>query len=96
MLVIIALMPTPGTPMANSLPAQPYDVARICALARSLFPETELALGCMRPRGIIRNQMEQLAIQAGVTRLVQPTKATIQYLESKNYTINTENACCVI
>lgn len=96
LIVIIALMPTEGTPMAASCPPQPFDVARICAMARLLFPTTEIALGCMRPRGAIRRQMEQLAIQAGITRLVQPTKATLQYLENNGYTINWQSACCVM
>ncbi|MHA2405398.1 MAG: hypothetical protein ACXADB_02960 [Candidatus Hermodarchaeia archaeon] len=95
LLVIIALMPTKGTPMVDSPPAQPFDVARICALARLLFPQTEIALGCMRPRGGIRHQMEKLAIEAGITRLVQPTNATLQYLEKNEYTVNTQKACCV-
>lgn len=96
LLVIIALMPTKGTAMADSPPPQPYDVARVIAIARLLFPQTEIALGCMRPRGSIRRQMEQLAIQAGITRLVQPTKATLEYLEKNRYSINRRNACCVI
>ncbi len=96
LLVFIALMPTKGTPMAASQSPPPHDVARVCAIARLLFPETEIALGCMRPRGGIRRQMEQLAIHAGITRLVQPTKATLQYLEKNDYTINTRNACCVL
>ncbi len=94
-LVIIALMPTKGTPMAASPAAKPYDIARICAIARLLFPETEIALGCMRPRGAIRRQVEQLAIQAGITRLVQPTKATLQYLQKNGYSTETRSACCV-
>jgi len=95
-LVIIALMPTKGTPMSNCQPPHPYDIARVCAIARLFFPKTEITLGCMRPRGSIRRQTEQLAIQAGVTRLVQPTRATLQYLEKNGYTIKRQNACCVI
>jgi hypothetical protein len=96
LLVIIALMPTKDTSMGNSQPPKPYDIARICAIARLLFPQTELALGCMRPRGSIRRQTEQLAIKAGITRLVQPTQATLRFLERKGYTIIKRNACCVI
>lgn len=96
LIVIIALMPTQGTPMAGSSPANPIDVARVCALARLLFPKSEIALGCMRPRGAARQQMEQLAIKAGVTRLVLPTKATIRYLEQNQYTLTTKNTCCVV
>lgn len=95
-LVIIALMPTQGTQMANSPPTNALDVARVCALSRLLFPECEIALGCMRPRGVVRRELEQLAIHAGVTRLVLPTKTTIQYLQHNGYTIQTKNACCVM
>lgn len=95
LLVIIALMPTKGTPMAASPATKPRDIARVCAIARLLFPTTEIALGCMRPRGAIRRKIEQLAIRAGVTRLVQPTKATVQYLQKHGYSTKTQSACCV-
>jgi uncharacterized radical SAM superfamily protein len=95
LLVIIALMPTKGTPMAADSPAKPHDIARICAITRLLFPTTEIALGCMRPRGAIRREIEQLAIQAGITRLVQPTKATLQYLQKNGFSTETRTACCV-
>ena len=95
-LVIIALMPTQGTSMATSPAANPLDVAKVCALTRLLFPRSEIALGCMRPRGSIRRETEQLAIRAGITRLVQPSKMTIQYLRKNDYKIQTKNACCVM
>ncbi len=96
LLVIIALMPTQGTPMAKTRPTSPSDVARICAIARLLFPKCEIALGCMRPRGVVRRKMEILAVKAGVNRLVLPTKTTMKYLEKNDYLISTQKACCVI
>ena len=95
-LVLIAFMPTKGTAMADDPPAQPEDVARICALARLLFPQTHLALGCMRPGGTLRQKTEELAIRAGVTRLVQPTRASRKYLQENGFTIRTKNTCCVV
>lgn len=95
-LVIIAFMPVQGTPMAEEQPAQPEDVAKVCALARLLFPKTEIALGCMRPGGALRKKTEELVIRAGATRLVQPTKASLQYLQENDYDIRTTQACCVI
>jgi uncharacterized radical SAM superfamily protein len=95
-LVIIALMPTQYTPMETCPPPSPLDVARVCAISRLFFPESEIALGCMRPRGVIRQEYEQLAIQAGITRLVLPTKATIHYLQKNRYSIQAQNTCCVV
>lgn len=95
-IVIIAFMPTQGTSMSDVPPPTSYDVARVCALARMIFPSCEIALGCMRPRGILRQEMERLAVEAGITRLVLPTKATVEYLQENQYTYNIEAACCVI
>ena len=95
-LVLIAFMPTKGTAMAKDLPAQPEDVARMCALARLLFPQSHIALGCMRPRGLLRQKTEELVIRAGVTRLVQPTKASRQLLQENGFSIRTETTCCVV
>jgi len=95
-LVIIALMPTEGTAMATVQPPANHDIARVCALARLLFPETEIALGCMRPRGAQRREMERLAVEAGVTRIALPTQSTIGYLKEKRYTSTMLEACCVV
>jgi uncharacterized radical SAM superfamily protein len=95
-LVIIALMPapTPSTPRFAS-PAG-SDIARVCALARIMFPQCEIALGCMRPRGSTRREMERLAITAGITRLVMPTQATVSYLREQRYKVTAHNSCCVV
>jgi hypothetical protein len=95
-LVLIAFMPTKGTAMANDPPARPEDVARICALTRLLFPQCHIALGCMRPGGALRRKTEELVIQAGATRLVQPTNTSRQYLQENGFSIRTETACCVV
>ncbi|MFX1562513.1 MAG: radical SAM protein [Promethearchaeota archaeon] len=94
-LVIIALMPTKGTKMADLAPPTNIDIARICALARLIFPETEIALGCMRPHGSIRREMERMAIEAGITRLAVPAQSTQKYLEKKGYKIEVKQSCCV-
>ena len=95
-LVLIAFMPTKGTAMVDDPPAKPEDVAKICALARLLFPQTHIALGCMRPGGSLRQKTEELVIRAGATRLVQPTRASRKFLQDNGFTIRTKRACCVV
>jgi len=94
-IVIIALMPTQGTSWEDILPPNNHDIARICALARLMFPKTEIALGCMRPRGSSRREMERMAIEAGITRLAVPTKSTQKFLEEKEYKMTVKETCCV-
>ena len=50
-IVIIAFMPIYGTAMAKTMPPKPIDIAKVALIARLLFPETPLVLGCMRPKG---------------------------------------------
>lgn len=95
-IVIIALVPSQKTAMERTLPPSNYDIARICAIARVMFPKTEIALGCMRPRGKVRREMEQLAIKAGVTRIAVPTQTTLKYLKDKSYKITVNHTCCVV
>jgi uncharacterized radical SAM superfamily protein len=95
-LVIIALMSRPTASAPHLASPAGYDIARVCALARIMFPECEIALGCMRPRGSARREMERLAIAAGITRLVLPTQATIDYLQEQHYSVTAHQSCCVM
>ena len=95
-LVIIALMSGPNASTPHLTSPAGHDIARVCALARIMFPECEIALGCMRPRGSARREMERLAIAAGITRLVLPTQATIDYLREQRYTVTVDKSCCVV
>jgi len=69
LLVWVVLMPLPATPMAGALPPTLEEAARLLAESRLLFPESEIALGCARPRGEYRRALERIAIDAGVNRV---------------------------
>jgi uncharacterized radical SAM superfamily protein len=95
-IVIIALMSDSFAAAPGFASPSNIDIARVCALARLMFPESEVALGCMRPRGAARREIERLAVEAGITRLVLPTQATISYLQEQRYTVHVERSCCVV
>jgi uncharacterized radical SAM superfamily protein len=93
-LVIIAFMPIPGTPMEKTPPPKPIDIARVIALARKLFPETPLILGCMRPKGGSRRLTDILALKAGVDAIAFPSEEAIEYAKSKGYAGVFSSFCC--
>ncbi|MDH4209007.1 MAG: radical SAM protein, partial [Anaerolineae bacterium] len=76
-LTFIVLIPTPGTRYANCEPPPPAAVADLIATARLRFPSTPLHLGCMRPRGAYRDELDALAVQAGVNAIVSPSRAAV-------------------
>ena len=93
-LVVIAFMPLRGTQMENIKPPSPEDIARVVAAARLRFPETPLALGCMRPKGRHRAATDVLALQAGVDALAFPSEEAIRYAKVQGLEGEFSPYCC--
>jgi hypothetical protein len=93
-LVIIAFMPIRGTEMEMVKPPSPSDIARVVATARLMFPKTPLALGCMRPKGKLRDETDHLSLQAGVYAIAFPSEAAIRYAEEQGYETSFSPYCC--
>jgi len=93
-LIIIAFMPIRGTPMENVKPPSPLDIAKIIVIARLMFPNVPLALGCMRPKGKHRIETDILAIRAGVNAIAFPTEEAIMEAERLGYQFCFSSLCC--
>jgi len=93
-LVVIAFMPIRGTAMALVEPPQPMDIARVAAVARLMFPEMPLALGCMRPKGKHRAETDVLCLKAGVDAVAFPSEEAIAYAENQGYALSFSSYCC--
>ncbi len=93
-LVIIAFMPIYGTEMEKVEPPKPMDIAKVIATARLMFPQTPLALGCMRPKGRHRIKTDILAIKAGVNALAFPTEEAVETAKKLGYDIAFSSVCC--
>ncbi len=93
-IVIIALMPIHGTVMAEIAPPQPIEVARVLASARVMFPKKSLILGCMRPKGKFRSELDTLAIKSGVNAIAFPDESAIIYAQKEQYESSFSEYCC--
>ena len=93
-LVIIAFMPLRGTEMEKVLPPSPTEIARVVAMARLMLPTTPLALGCMRPKGKLRNEIDRLSLKAGVDAIAFPSEEAIQYAHKHGYETSFSPYCC--
>ncbi len=93
-IVIIAFMPIRGTVMAETPPPKPMDIAKVSAMARSMFSKTPLVLGCMRPKGKSRSEIDVLALKAGVDAVAFPSEAAVEYAKSKGYHTSFSSFCC--
>jgi hypothetical protein len=93
-LVIIAFMPIRRTMMENVEPSKPLDIARIITIARTMFPETPLVLGCMRPKGKHRAETDILALKAGVDAIAFPSEEAIRFAENAGCELSFSSFCC--
>lgn len=93
-LVIIAFMPIHGTEMEEVEPPKPVDIAKVMATARLMFPQTPLALGCMRPKGRNRIKTDVLAIKAGVNAIAFPAEEAMKFAEKQGFETTFSSLCC--
>ncbi|MFX1232938.1 MAG: radical SAM protein [Promethearchaeota archaeon] len=97
LIVLIALIP-PKESKKKFLHPNPIDIAKITAIIRFVFPNTEISLGCMRPRGKVKLQIEKYSILAGITRIEIPSIQTLKWLKGRSPDVSFKfySACCAI
>ena len=92
----IVLIPTKNTEYENVSPPDLEKVADVLCEARINLPNTEINLGCMRPRGQYRKELDELALMCGVNKIVLPSRsAKNKAIEMNMNTLETKE-CCVL
>lgn len=101
LIVLIALIPPKSSKDNNKIKFEtpkPINIAKIIATIRFLFPNTEISLGCMRPRKNLKIEIEKYAVRAGITRIENPSKKTINWVKKRNPEVKFKfySSCCAI
>jgi len=94
-LVLLVMIPTKGTAFEEVSSPPLERVEEVLKLARQTLPETEIALGCMRPRSG-RGELELAALRVGVSRIELPAQATIKAAEKMGLQVQKLDACCSV
>ncbi len=96
LLVWVAFMPLKGTPLGQAASASPVEVARLIAESRLMFPEACITLGCARPRGRRRLELERLALEAGVQRIALYSEETLKAARELGLEVEFLPTCCSV
>ncbi len=90
-LVVLAFLPTWGTPMFTK---RSPDDARVTGLVRRAVEmlDCPVALGCMRPRG--RPSLEIGCIEAGATGIVNPSREALRWVSENGHRVRESRLCC--
>jgi biotin synthase len=94
-LVFIIFTPTRGTRFESKPPPSLALVGAVLARAREVFPDIPINLGCMRPTGDYRTQVDTLAIRCGVNLIVQPSAGAFDEARLQGLRVIETYECCV-
>lgn len=92
----IVFTPTRGTAFAGCKPPAIRDVLEVLADARKELPGTPLQLGCMRPGGRYRSELDGWAVSCGVNGIVNPAPEAVRLAKRLGLTIERGEECCVL
>jgi uncharacterized radical SAM superfamily protein len=92
--VLVVLDPLPGTPMEGVAPPRPEQVAEIMARARIGFPDVPVMLGCARPSGPYRREVDRYALMAGLDGIAFPAEGTVTLARDMGLEPRFAHTCC--
>jgi len=93
-LILVVLMPLTGTPMAGISPPPVEEVLDFFALSRTTMPDTKINLGCGRPMGEIKKELDWGAIDNGLNGIAYPAEGAIAYARSRGLEAKLYEYCC--
>ena len=95
LLVVVVYMNLPGTSMEKVVPPAPEAVCGLICYARETLPQTEISLGCARPRKG-SSAMEKMALLAGVNRMALPAEETVDLARRLGLSTTFRRTCCSV
>ena len=95
-IVLVVLTPMKDTGMADIQAPPLAEIGKVMEVAAASAQDTSLTLGCARPPGEYKRQIEKKAVQLGFSTIAYPDEKTILYcleqgIEPKFY----ETCCCL-
>ena len=94
LLVLVVLMPLTGTPMHGATPPSVEEIGAFFETARSAMPDTPITLGCARPLGPMKAQIDRRAVDAGLDGIAYPAESIVAYAQSRGLIPHFHDACC--
>jgi uncharacterized radical SAM superfamily protein len=94
LLVLVVLMPLTGTAMQGVTPPSVEEIGAFFETARAAMPDTPITLGCARPLGPMKAQIDRRAVEAGLDGIAYPAEGIVAYARSRGLIPHFHDACC--
>ncbi len=96
LLIIDIFVPTKGTPFENCPVPESKRVLEVIDKAHRKLTKTTLFLGCMRPFGEYRDNIDVSSYKIGVKGFVMPSRALIGQVKTSGEEVINRNECCAL
>ncbi len=93
-MVLVVLMPLTGTPMFGVTPPSLAEIGAFFEQSRKALPATPVMLGCARPIGNLKVEIDRLAVNAGLNGIAYPANGIVEYARQNGLRPQFINACC--
>jgi uncharacterized radical SAM superfamily protein len=93
-MVLVVLMPLTGTPMVGVTPPSLDEIGAFFERSRKALPYTPVMLGCARPMGKLKVEIDRLAVNAGLNGIAYPANGIVEYARQAGLRPQFINACC--
>jgi hypothetical protein len=93
-LILVVLVPLVGTPMEHVPPPPVADVVDFFETARLTMPDTPVNLGCGRPMGAVKVELDQAAVDHGLNGIAYPAEGAIEYARARGLEPRLYEYCC--
>lgn len=93
-IILVVLMPLVGTPMADTPPPPVEDITAFFHTTRLAAPATTVNLGCARPLGPVKRELDQAAIDLGLNGIAYPADGAIAYATQRGLRPRLFEYCC--
>lgn len=94
--VLVVVMPFYAPESRPFVTPDTESVGRFFMDARRALPETPLLLGCARPPGVAKQQIDAYAVMAGLNGIAHPSDGVVELAARLERRIRVTPACCSI
>lgn len=94
LLALVVLMSMSKTAMANVTPPSLSEIGAFFQKTRLALPSTPVMLGCARPMGNMKVEIDRLAVDAGLNGIAFPANDIVEYARHAGLRPQFVNACC--
>lgn len=94
-LVLVVVMPSFAVPGRFVAPA-PATIGSFFLQARATLPDRPVILGCARPTGLHRREVDAYAVLAGLDGVAHPAPGAVTLARALGRPVRHEHACCAL